>query len=282
MESTRPRPRTGAVYLIGAGPGDPELLTLKAFRLLQQADVVVHDRLVARQVLDLARPDAERIFAGKQGFGSSHRQEDINRLLIDKARAGLRVARLKGGDPFIFGRGGEELDALAEAGIPFQVVPGVTAATGCAAYAGIPLTHRDHAQSVRFITAHTRDGRLDLGPHRLDAPGETLVFYMGLTHLGALCRALCAEGQPRHRPAAVVAQGTTAGQRVMVGTLESLPGRVAAAALESPAILVVGEVVKLHSRFEWFEPARGAGPAFSRTPAGGAAPRPVDLEAHVA
>ncbi|ABI57052.1 uroporphyrinogen-III C-methyltransferase [Alkalilimnicola ehrlichii MLHE-1] len=243
----------GEVYLVGAGPGDPELLTLRAVRLLQQADVVVHDRLVSRAVLDLVSEDVERIFVGKQGFRDGHRQRRINDIMIEKARQGMRVARLKGGDPFVFGRGGEELEALANAGIRFQVVPGVTAATGCAAYAGIPLTHREHAQSVRFITAHTRRGRLDLGRQRLDVAGETLVLYMGLTHVDQLCSELQRLGQPETRPVAVVVQGTTGHQRVIEGTLATLPSRVAETTVGSPGLLIVGEVVRLRRRLAWFE-----------------------------
>jgi len=250
----------GEVYLIGAGPGDPDLLTFKALRLLQKADVVVYDRLVAPQVVDLARREAERIYVGKQRNDHSMAQEDISRLLVELASQGKRVARLKGGDPFVFGRGGEEIELIARAGIPFQVVPGITAATGCAAYAGIPLTHRDHAQSCRFITAHRRAQGLDVDWPSLAVSNETLVFYMGLSSLAEICAQLVAHGMRPEMPIALVEQGTTVNQRVLTGTLGSLPDIVERAGARSPSLIVVGEVVRLHRTLSWFRAAATDGP----------------------
>ncbi|KTG16190.1 MULTISPECIES: siroheme synthase CysG [unclassified Guyparkeria] len=249
---------SGEVYLIGAGPGDPDLLTFRALRLLQKADVVVYDRLVAPAIVDLARREAERIYVGKRAGHHSCSQEDISSLLRDLAAEGKRVARLKGGDPFIFGRGGEEIEVLAEAGLPFQVVPGITAASGCAAYAGIPLTHRDHAQSVRFVTGHRRGDGLDLDWRNLAEGRDTLVFYMGLGSARQICDQLIAHGMPRHRKAALIERGTTDNQRVYTGTLASLPNKITAA--ESPSLLVIGEVTGLHDSLGWFQ-GRGAATA---------------------
>lgn len=242
----------GEVYLIGAGPGDPDLLTFKALRLLQKADVVVYDRLVPQAIVDLARREAERIYVGKRRNVHSLPQPEISRLLAKLATQGRKVARLKGGDPFIFGRGGEEIEMLAHAGIPFQVVPGITAASGCAAYAGIPLTHRDHAGSVRFIAGHTRDGQLDLDWAGLARSRETLVFYMGLTNLETICVQLIAYGLAADTPAALIERGTTPQQRVHVATLADLPMRVVAMGAVSPALLIVGQVVRLHASLNWF------------------------------
>jgi len=252
LEEGNPTGEQGEVYLIGAGPGDPDLLTFKALRLLQKADVVVYDRLVSAEVVDLARREAERIYVGKQRNDHSMAQEDISRLLVELAGQGKRVARLKGGDPFVFGRGGEEIELIARAGIPFQVVPGITAATGCAAYAGIPLTHRDHAQSCRFITAHRRAQGLDVDWSSLAVSNETLVFYMGLSNLAEICAQLVAHGMRPGMPIALVEQGTTVNQRVLTGTLDTLPGIVAQAGARSPGLIVVGEVVRLHHTLSWF------------------------------
>lgn len=232
----------GKVHLVGAGPGDPELLTLKAVRLIGAADVIVYDRLVHPAILDHARPDAEKIFAGKARARHYMRQVEINELLVHRAQAGQQVVRLKGGDPLVFGRGGEEIEALVEAGVPFEIVPGITAATGCAAAAAIPLTHRDHAQALVIVTGHTRDGEPDLNWRALCQPHQTVVVYMGHQALGALCRRLVEEGLPADLPAAMVENGTLPEQRVIRGTLTTLPGLVEAATLRGPALLVIGEV----------------------------------------
>jgi uroporphyrin-III C-methyltransferase / precorrin-2 dehydrogenase / sirohydrochlorin ferrochelatase len=249
--STAPR-AAGEVILVGAGPGDPELLTLKALRALQDADVILHDRLVSDAVLDLARRDAVRICVGKSAGKVGSTQEEINALLIEHATQGRRVVRLKGGDPFVFGRGGEELQALAAAQISFSVVPGITAALGAAAYAGIPLTHRDHAHGVIFVTGHAPGDGQEPDWRALAMPGVTAVFYMGLARAGQLVEKLLEHGAPGSRPAAVIAQGTTANQRVVTATLATIRDVASAAKLESPALLVVGDVVALQSSLAWF------------------------------
>lgn len=243
----------GEVYLIGAGPGDPDLLTFRALRLMQQADVIVYDRLVAPEILEMARRDAERIYVGKQRNDHSLPQESINQLLAELALTGKRVARLKGGDPFIFGRGGEEIETLIEHGIAFQVVPGITAAAGCASYAGIPLTHRDHAQSCTFVTGHLKDGSINLNWQQLAAPNQTVVIYMGLVGLETICRSLIEHGCPPNHPIAIVQQGTTSKQRVIVSTLSEMPDRIAGEQIKAPTLIIVGTVVTLHNKLNWFQ-----------------------------
>ena len=250
LEARATEPDTGEVYLIGAGPGAVDLLTNQAQRLLSSADVIVYDRLVSPAIVDLARREAERIYVGKTAGQHAMDQQAISQLLVDKAREGCRVARLKGGDPFIFGRGGEELEVIVQAGIDFQIAPGVTAASGCASYAGIPLTHRDHAHSVRFITGHRHNGELQLPWSDLARCSDTLVFYMGLGSLPDICSGLVDHGRSPTTPAVVVEQGTTANQRVIRATLANLYRHVAN--VRPPALLIVGEVARLSRQFEWF------------------------------
>ena len=241
----------GEVYLVGAGPGDPDLLTFRALRLMQKADVVLYDRLIGDGILNLVRRDAERIYVGKLPQEHAVPQEDISQLLVRLALDGKRVLRLKGGDPFMFGRGGEEIQALAENGIPFQVIPGVTAANGCAAYAGIPLTHRDHAQSCVFVTGHSKDGKPDLNWDQLTQPRQTVVIYMGLSQLPGIVEGLLAHGARPDTPAAIVENGTREGQKVITGPIKDLPRLAAGAA--SPALVIIGDVVTLRNHLSWFE-----------------------------
>lgn len=248
--------RAGEVYLVGAGPGDPDLLTFKALRLMQQADVIVYDRLVSEPILDLCRRDADRIYVGKARADHAVPQEGINALLVRLAQEGKRVCRLKGGDPFIFGRGGEEIEELAAAGISFQVVPGITAASGCAAYAGIPLTHRNHAQSVRFVTGHLKDGTPDLPWAELVHPNQTLVLYMGLVSLGPIREQLLAHGLAADTPVAMISKGTTPQQQVITGTLSNIVELLAGQPLPAPTLIIVGEVVKLRDQLDWFMPTQ--------------------------
>ena len=243
----------GKVYLVGAGPGDPELLTLRAARLLAQAQAVVYDNLVGPEVLALIHPGAQRIYVGKERSRHTMAQEDINALLVRLAGEGLSVVRLKGGDPFIFGRGGEELQVLAAHGVPFEVVPGITAACGAASYAGIPLTHRDHAQSCLFVTGHLKEGAGEMDWAALARPNQTLAIYMGLSMLPSICERLVESGVSPGMPAAAIEQGTLPGQRVIAATLSTLAAEVAAAGLRSPCLTVVGEVVRLRDQLAWFD-----------------------------
>ncbi|WP_438467042.1 uroporphyrinogen-III C-methyltransferase [Marinomonas sp. PE14-40] len=245
---------SGKVYLVGGGPGDPELLTLKAHRILTQADVVLYDRLVGDQIVALIPDNAEALYVGKAKSKHSLPQEDINKLLCEKAAEGKCVVRLKGGDPFIFGRGGEEIEELVDAGVEFEVIPGVTAAAGCAAYAGIPLTHRDYAQSVRFVTGHLKDGSTDLPWNELVHPAQTLVIYMGLTGLAETAEKLVAHGMNKDIPVAVVEKGTTLSQRVFTSNICEINQVVIENEVKSPSLLIIGDVVKLQTRLSWFKP----------------------------
>ncbi|MFV8817252.1 siroheme synthase CysG [Haliea sp. E17] len=243
---------TGEVYLVGAGPGDPDLMTFKAVRLLQSADVVLYDALVSAPILEMARRDAKMIYVGKRRADHAVPQEQINQLLLDLALEGKRVVRLKGGDPFIFGRGGEEIELLAQHRVPFQVVPGITAASGAACYAGIPLTHRDHAQSVRFVTGHLKDGSSNLDWDSFRSTTETLVFYMGLVGLPQICAQLTAHGRSGDTPVAVVERATLDEQRVLTGTLATIGGVVEREQPKAPTLIIVGSVVQLHQSLAWF------------------------------
>lgn len=253
MNQSQQASRAGIVYLIGSGPGDLDLLTLRAARLIGEADAIVYDHLIADGVLDLVRPEAQKIYVGKETSNHTVPQEELNLLLVRLAREGKKVVRLKGGDPFIFGRGGEEIETLFEFGVPFEVVPGVTAAAGCAAYAGIPLTHRDHAQTVTFATGHLKDGTINLDWPALARPKQTVVFYMGVGGIDEICRQMIANGLPGSHPAAVVQNGTTSRQRVLTADLATLPGKVKAAGVTSPALIIVGTVVSLQKKLQWFK-----------------------------
>ncbi|WP_189400284.1 siroheme synthase CysG [Arenicella chitinivorans] len=248
-----PSQAQGEVWLVGAGPGDPDLLTFRALRLMQQADVVLYDRLVSPEILELTRRDADRLYVGKARSNHAVPQEEINQLLLQLALEGKNVLRLKGGDPFIFGRGGEEISLLSESGVNFQIVPGITAASGCATYAGIPLTHRDHAQSCLFVTGHLKNNTVDLNWPLLATPNQTVVVYMGLIGLPVICQQLIAHGVAPSMPIALVEQGTTREQKVYTGTLETMPDVIANQQVKAPTLIIIGSVVSLHDKLAWFD-----------------------------
>ncbi len=253
---------SGEVYLVGAGPGDPDLLTFRALRLMQRADIVVYDRLVSQGILDLVRRDAELVYVGKERNNHAVPQENINQCLVRYAKEGKRVLRLKGGDPFIFGRGGEEIETLKENNVIFQVVPGITAAAGCSSYAGIPLTHRDYSQSCVFVTGHLKDGTVNLNWKALAHPHQTIVFYMGLQAVKVIHKELVAHGLGDDTPAALVEQGTTQNQRVHIGTLANLSEIIEREKVKAPTLIIVGDVVTLHDKLKWFNPSSERTTAF--------------------
>ena len=245
---------SGEVYLVGAGPGDPDLLSFRALRLMQHTDVVFYDRLVSDAVLALVKPDAERIYVGKQRSNHAMTQGTINEQLVKHAKAGKRVLRLKGGDPFIFGRGGEEIEELAEQGVAFQVVPGITAAAGCASYAGIPLTHRDHSQACLFVTGHLKNNRVELNWPALVQPQQTVVIYMGLVGLAHIVEKLIEHGMSTTTPIALISRGTTQQQTVVAGTLRTIVEAVKQSEVKAPTLTIIGDVVSLREKLSWFEP----------------------------
>ena len=244
----------GEVYLVGGGPGDPDLLTFRALRLMEQAEVVLYDRLVSPAIVELMRKDAEMIYVGKERDRHALSQKEINALLIKLAKEGKRVLRLKGGDPFIFGRGGEEIEELAEAGVSFQVVPGITAASGCSSYAGIPLTHRDHAQTCVFVTGHLKEGELNLNWQSLAQPNQTIAVYMGLKGFDSLSRSLIEHGMAGDTATAIIQRGTLPDQKIYIGTLETLPELIKGKDIKTPSMIIIGNVVKLHEKLAWYEP----------------------------
>ena len=254
ISSSNAQSEQGEVWLIGAGPGDPDLLTFRALRLMQQADVVLYDRLVSPEILELTRRDADRIYVGKKRAEHAVPQDQINQRLVDLAQQGKTVVRLKGGDPFIFGRGGEEIELLSKAGVSFQIVPGITAASGCATYAGIPLTHRDYAQSCMFVTGHLKNNSVDLNWPLLATPNQTVIIYMGLIGLPTICQQLIAHGVSADMPIALVERGTTKHQRVFTGTLSTMPDKLSHEAVQAPTLIIIGQVVKLQDSLSWYKP----------------------------
>lgn len=251
-KSNPPASSGGEVFLVGAGPGDPELLTIKAAKIMEIADVVLYDNLVSREIVDQVNPAAERIYVGKKSSNHALPQDEINAVLVRLARTGKKVLRLKGGDPFIFGRGGEEVETLKDNAVSFQIVPGISAANGISSYAGIPLTHRDYAQAVTFVTGHLKNGTSDLDWPALVRPAHTVVIYMGLEALPEICRQLITHGLPETHPVAVVHKGTTKNQRVCVGTLATITELTREAGFAPPSLIIVGEVVQLQEKLSWF------------------------------